>query len=133
MNLDINAERERIRAAVSEARSKVEDAMDSGFWSYTREYQLGKLDTAKKILEEVEGDIEPVELDSANPIAPVKPSRIIEAVAYFYKFTLPTLTGRSRKKRVVLARQVATYLMASQAALLPLQIFRRYLGIAVIL
>lgn len=107
---EINTERERIRAAISEAKAKVKDAMDSGFWSYTREYQLGKLDTAKKILEEVEGDMAPVELDPAEPIAPLTPSLIIEAVASAYNFTTPTLTGRSKKKRFVLARQIAMYL-----------------------
>jgi len=108
---EIIAERERVRAAVSEAKAKVDDAIDSNLWSYTMEYQLGKLDTAKKILEEVEKDIAPLALYAAEPIAPVTPSKIIEIVASFYKLTIPALTGRNRYKRWVLARQVALYLI----------------------
>jgi len=110
---EIPIERERIRAAVSEARAKVEEAMDSGVWAYTMEVQLRKLDTAKKILEEVERDIAST-TNPAEPIAPVKPSQIIEAVASFYKFTPPTLTGRSGKKTIVEARQVAMYLIRQE-------------------
>ena len=108
---EIVAERERVRAAVSEAKAKVEEAMGSSLWSWTMEYQLGKLDTAQKILEEVERDIAPVAPDPVESIVPVTPSQIVEAVASFYKFTPPTLTGHSREERVVLARQVAMYLI----------------------
>ena len=110
----INEERKRIGVFISDARSKVEDAIDSELWSYIMESQLGKLEVAKKILEEVGRDI----ADTTNPaelrIAPVKPSQIIEVVADFYHFTTPTLTGRGQKKRIVLARQIAIYLIRQE-------------------
>jgi len=118
----ISAERERIRAAISEAKAKVEDAIDSDLWSYIMEYQLGKLDTAKMILEEVERDIAPVVLNPVEPIAPVTPSQIIEAVASFCKLTIPALTGRDRHERWVLARQVAVYLIRQETDLTLAQI-----------
>jgi len=114
---EIIKERERVRADVSAAKAKVKDAIDSRFWSYTREYELGKLDTAKKILEEVERDITPVVLNPGEPIAPVTPSKIIEAVASYYRLTIPTLTGRDRDERRVLARQVAMYLIRQETNL----------------
>ena len=111
---EFNAERKRIRVYISDARSKVEDAIDSELWSYIMEFQLGKLDTVKKILEEIERDIVSITNPAPLPITPVKPSLIIEAVADFYHFTTPMLTGRKRRQDIVLARQVAMYLIRQQ-------------------
>ena len=111
---EFSAERKRVRVFISDARSKVEDAIASELWSYIMEFQLGKLDTAKKILEEVERDIVSITNPATLPIAPVEPSLIIEAVADFYHFTTPTLTGRSMKKSMALARQVAMYLIRQE-------------------
>lgn len=107
----INEERKRVRTFISDARANVEDAIASELWSYVMEFQLGKLEVAKKILEEVERDIVRTTNPADLPTALVKPSQIIEAVADFYHFTTPTLTGRGKKKRFVLARQVAMYLI----------------------
>ena len=111
---EINAERKRVRVYISDARSKVEDAIDSELWSYIMEFQLGKLDVAKKILEEVERDIVSITNPAPLPIAAVKLSLIIEAVADFYHFTPATLTGRCREEKVVLARHVAMYIIRQQ-------------------
>lgn len=115
-------ERKRVKAAIGEAKAKLEEAIDSDLWSYIMEYQLGKLDIAKKILEEVVGDIEPSLPDSVGPIAPVTPTQIIEAVASFYKITTPVLTGQDRDKQWALARHVAMYLIRQETNLTLAQI-----------
>ncbi len=56
---EVAKERERIKQLVSEGKDKVQQAIVSDLWSYTMEFQLGKLDIAMKILKEVEGDLQP--------------------------------------------------------------------------
>lgn len=56
---EVAKERERVKQLVSEGKDKVQQAIVSDLWPYTMEYQLGKLDTAMKILKEVERDLQP--------------------------------------------------------------------------
>jgi len=44
----------------------------------------------------------------------ITPKTIIEAVSKFYDISLPDLTGKSRKKELVIPRQVAMYLMREE-------------------
>jgi len=43
-------ELEEVTKLLDEALEKLDEASKSKLWSYTREYELGKLDTAKDIL-----------------------------------------------------------------------------------
>lgn len=45
-------EEKRVRELLEAALASLEDAMQSGIWSYTREYELGKLAVAESILAE---------------------------------------------------------------------------------
>lgn len=49
-------EEKRVRELLKAALALLEEAVNSKIWSYTREYELGKLDVAKSILaEELKG------------------------------------------------------------------------------
>ena len=44
-------EEKRVSELLESALASVKEAMDSSIWSYSREYELGRLDVARSILE----------------------------------------------------------------------------------
>lgn len=56
---ELKQEQIRLSGLIKEALTKTKEAMSSHYWSYTREYELGKLDVVKSILsatlDELEG------------------------------------------------------------------------------
>ena len=52
-------EEARIKQLLEIALAKLNEAMESPIWSYTREFELGKLDVVKSILEAEIRDVSP--------------------------------------------------------------------------
>lgn len=50
LSAKLKREDTRVKGLLEEALSNLKTAMSSNRWSYTQEYQLGKLDVAKSIL-----------------------------------------------------------------------------------
>jgi len=50
---EVKTEQQRLYKLLKSALSLVEEVCASDYWSYTQEYQLGKLDVAKSIQKEV--------------------------------------------------------------------------------
>ena len=55
---EVKVEEGRLQTLIGEALAKVKEAASSNYWSYTREYQLGKLDIAKLTLQGILDDLQ---------------------------------------------------------------------------
>lgn len=55
---EVKVEQQRLHKLLKSALSLVEEVCTSDYWSYTREYQLGKLDIAKSVLKDASGELE---------------------------------------------------------------------------
>lgn len=53
MNYDLKEEEKRIMDLLNVSLSNIKESMESPIWSYTREFDLGKLDIVRDILEKV--------------------------------------------------------------------------------
>jgi len=73
------------------------------------------LDLASRVLQDLANDAARHSVD---------PGRIIDESSHYYKVSAPELLGRSRTKNIVLARQVAMYLLTYELEMSPTQIGR---------
>lgn len=55
-------EEERIRGLLQDAGEKLKEVVASDIWSYTREFELGKLDLALTIVRDVVNTLAPLQM-----------------------------------------------------------------------